>query len=221
MTAPPARPHAAHVLALSRQYALSTSWDGDDAWDSGSDDETAPDRSFTSTPASSSTRPIPVNRTQPSPVSTSAHRPAVGNAFSYTVVNPPSPSSYPPRPPSQVPTPPKSGSNSSQHGSGWTLVTKSKHESSSTSSHRSSRESSGLSTSTPADADVEADMIIPGELEDEQPFASRNTIALKPDAEGIVTGAWRAVGRRRRVRTTLTPQPCRSLAQRTRTGQES
>ena len=84
MTAPPARPHIYTPRQLASNFAParanSWSWDAEDAWDSGSDNESAP---------ATGARPIPVK---------TPARGAKDAAFSYTHVSAPSPSSYPPRP---------------------------------------------------------------------------------------------------------------------------
>ncbi|OCH91444.1 RabGAP/TBC [Obba rivulosa] len=103
---PPARPH----IGLNPSHRFSSysvsEWAEDDAWDSGSDSESANASVWkqSGTRASSST-------TAPKPVP----RPALNHssstlAFSYTHINAPNPSSYPPR----------SEQQPSKHG--WTIV---------------------------------------------------------------------------------------------------
>lgn len=140
---PPARPHIG-LNPSSRFGAYSISdWGEDDAWDSGSDEESTSKSSWTQRP-STSTAPKPV----PKPKQNSSTSTL---ASSYTHLNAPSPGSYP---------------SQSDHGSsakqGWTIVR------TSTQSRRSiDRHDSDKPSEAREDPEVEGDLIV-GEFDPEE-----------------------------------------------------
>ncbi|PSS38044.1 hypothetical protein PHLCEN_2v129 [Hermanssonia centrifuga] len=158
---PPARPHIGlNPSSRFGSYAISD-WGEDDAWDSGSDQESSTTPTWKRRP-SSSTAPKPVPRPkQNSSTSTLAS--------SYTHLNAPSPSSYPPRT-EQLEPPAKHG---------WTIVRTAAHARPSSDPHDFGEKSN----EPKEDPEVEGDMVV-GDFDPEEDHAEHITapyVKLKPD----------------------------------------
>lgn len=143
---PPARPHIAlNPSSRFGSYSISDSWGEDDAWDSGSDEESSSTPGWKQPggrPGAASTAPKPV----PKPKS---NRSSSTIASSYTHID--APSSYPPRGEDMQP-PAKQG---------WTIVR--------TAGQRASldrHDSGGLRSEAHADPEVEGDLIL-GDMDSE------------------------------------------------------
>ncbi|KAJ3558015.1 hypothetical protein NM688_g1153 [Phlebia brevispora] len=161
---PPARPHIGLNPSSRFESYATTDWGEDDAWDSGSDEESTTKSSWTR--ASSSTAPKPV----PKPKQNSSTSTL---ASSYTHLHAPSPSSYPPRT-EQASTP--------SAKQGWTIVRTSTQSRRSTDRHESEK-----ATEAREDPEVEGEEIV-GVFEPEDSHVDRispRTAKFKHDATVI------------------------------------
>lgn len=161
---PPARPHIG--LNPSHRFGSygATDWAEDDAWDSGSDEESGTKSSYAQR-ASSSTAPKPVPKPKQNNSSTSTL------ASSYTHLNAPSPSSYPPRT--------DTGLSAKQ---GWTIVRTSTQSRTSIDRHEADRHGEARE-----DLEVEEDEIV-GPLDpdvEHQEVTTPQSLKFKHD-EGII-----------------------------------
>lgn len=176
---PPARPHIG--LNPTNQFSSYsvTEWAEDDAWDSGSDEE-SPSSSGWTRPTSTNSRQA--SSTAPKPVP----RPGLNNssstlAFSYTHVH--APSSYPPK----TDQPSKAG---------WTIVSKATERQSP--DIQGTEILSGESLYEDPDGDAEGDMVV-GHFEPEVTEKLSSTsnhrsrqdqAVVREDAQDIVDGVW-------------------------------
>ncbi|KIY74361.1 hypothetical protein CYLTODRAFT_3294 [Cylindrobasidium torrendii FP15055 ss-10] len=169
---PPARPH----IGVHSTHFSAFDWGDDDAWDSGSDDETAPRKS--------APRPVPKASTSSS-VAHNSDASSSNLSFSYTHVSAPNPSSYPPR---EEPPVPKSG---------WTIVRTGPEDEKEANGPEDSFDDIAAETRRD-DADVDGDMIL-GELEYDTTSVDPDASTLKGrseksgirnDVEAVVTGVY-------------------------------
>ena len=150
---PPARPHIGlNPSSRFGSYSISD-WGEDDAWDSGSDEESS---NAASAWKQSSGRPAASSAPRPVPKPKS-NRSSSTIASSYTHVDAPSPSSYPPRT-EDIHPPTKQG---------WTIVRTSGKPQAGVERHESGEGHRG----THADPEVEGDLII-GDMDSEDVSSS-------------------------------------------------
>ncbi|EKM54229.1 uncharacterized protein PHACADRAFT_162613 [Phanerochaete carnosa HHB-10118-sp] len=152
---PPARPHIGlNSSGRFGSYSISD-WGEDDAWDSGSDEESSKVVGW-----SSGGRPI----TSSTPVSVpkpKSKRSTSTIASSYTHVDAPSSNSYPPRTEDIQPPPAKQG---------WMIVRTSAKGRGSVDRH----DTDELNSEVHADPEVEGDLIL-GDLDSEEPAVEHST----------------------------------------------
>lgn len=115
---PPTRPHIGFSTSsrFSSYSSAAVEWADEDAWDSGSDSESAAPKPLYSRKSSSVENAVVQQATPARPVPNRKRTPSTSSlAFSYTHVNAPSPSSYSPQPDPPIQTSPKAS---------WTMVSK-------------------------------------------------------------------------------------------------
>lgn len=191
---PPARPHVGlNPSSRFGSYSISD-WGEDDAWDSGSDEESSASAAWKQSSGRSATSSAP--RPVPKPKS---NRSSSTIASSYTHVDAPSPSSYPSRT-EEVQPPAKQG---------WTIV----RTSSKSSASGDRQEAGDTRRETHGDPEVEGDLIL-GEMDSEEISSSVEHPAptkakfsqgsVREDVGEIVKGTALS----RHVRCTRSPLTC-------------
>ncbi|KAG6850958.1 hypothetical protein H0H93_005827 [Arthromyces matolae] len=182
---PPARPHIGINPSNHFNPPGGGEWGEDDAWDSGSDSESPRQSTIAKSWNYSRTAPKPVPKPNRSSSSSTL-------AFSYTHVTAPNPSSY------------RENATIGPKG-GWTLVNTSKDRNGDDNVNSEGRADDSFER---GDADVESDMVVPGDLETDgfqdhpltspQPKAKHEEGSIREDADDIVLDPFNGVKHRAR-----------------------